>query len=346
MNVNQYAQKYQLKPEIFISLYNINDKMQFVQEQCGHQELKSQVSMIREMSHIGKIEHKLNKDVSTFTSMEMQMLFKDLNTAVKSTFQYRKSVIKKYLVWSFAKGNTNLQNIVDLDNISIDQLDLSTIISSKYFRDFTDLKNGIDVLVKKHNPVDPEYDAVSCIAMYLAWFGLSDKQICSLQRNEIDYCHGIINKDNRQFHVNDYVLNQIHDSLSKTEYDTMSDFSNHHRFFQYDTTTNNVIRRLQDNKVKQYNVFTLHSHVSTLLKYSDYFTQDDKYFQHTFGLKDIRDSGFFNRLYCYQKNHKISVKTIDKSVIYHLLYVSRLSCTKLSNLLSEYAIWKEVFCNG
>ena len=93
---------YDLPQDVFDSIYNLDQKLKFVDEQYGAQNLTAQQGIIRFLGNTGEIENRYKKDLNKFNNVEMEELFKNLNIVSKATFNNRKTIIRKYFEWSFS----------------------------------------------------------------------------------------------------------------------------------------------------------------------------------------------------------------------------------------------------
>lgn len=341
-NLIKYADQYQLGVDVLSQIYNFDQKIRFVDDQYGTQKLKPQQVIIRFLGNTGEIERKLEKDLNKFNSIEMEELFKSLNVVSNATFANHKTIIKKYFEWSFSEGLIKRQDFDWLSGFMIESMEVSDLGFKKYFKDFDDLKDGIDTLLDKRKPKDREQYAISCLTMYLQWCGLTVEQCCNLQIENIDFSQKIIKLDDNIYSVNEFVIEAISKSLKATGYITGSKSTKAIKTFSY-KPSNYVIRRLIDADSCNYEENDLQQKVSTFISVANKLNPNNKYYHHTFYLKDIRDSGAYYRIFQYEKEKGITIDDLDRNILLGLLYVSDITVSKENNFKQDYKKWKSSF---
>jgi hypothetical protein len=84
---------YDLPQDVFDSIYNLDQKIRFIEDQYSSQKLSAQQGIIRFLGNTGEIENRYKKDLNKFNNVEMEELFKSLNIVSKATFNNRKTII-------------------------------------------------------------------------------------------------------------------------------------------------------------------------------------------------------------------------------------------------------------
>ncbi len=337
-----YCNKYQLDIDIFKQIYNLDKKMKFIEDHYGCQKLNAQQGTIRFMSNAGEYEKKTDKDLNKFNNIEMEELFKSLNVVSNATFAYRKTIVRKYFEWSFSEGLIKLKDFDWLENFSLDTMNISDLGYQKYFKDFDDLKNGVNTILEELNPIDKEQYAISIITIFLTWFGLTVEECCNLKTGNIDFENNVIKIENKIFVVNKYVVDIIKENMRTDGYLTSFKNKNAVREFKY-KQSDYIIRRLISSNSLNYTEKDLQQRVSVFIKTTNDLPVDNRYYNHTFFLKDIRDSGAFCRLLKYEKENNINTDEIKKDVLLDLFYVNDFTISKENNLRQDYKKWKNIF---
>ena len=341
-NMRHYVDQYHLDVGVLQKIYNFDQKMQFVDDQYGFEKLKAQQGIVRFFTNTGEIENKYQKDLNKFNSIEMSELFRYLNTVAQGTFANRKTNVCKYFEWSFSQGLIKLNDFEWLNDFSLEDIDVAGLGYKKYFKDFDDLQNGVKTIIGKINPIDNEQYSICYIPIFLSWFGLSVEEICNLQSENIDFENKLININNKTFTVNQYVLDIIQKSMQTDGYTTGFKTRDASRDFKYEHSKY-IIRRLAGAEKPNYTKGTLDQRLSSFIGVTGELPESNRFYNHTFFLKDIRDSGAFYRILQYEKKNDISIEDLDKNVLLGLKYESKLSMSKENNFKQDYKKWENIF---
>ena len=338
----EIPQNYSLDKDVLDQIYNLDQKIKFVEDQYGNQQINARENILRFFSNTGEIEQSLRKDLNKFNNIEMEELFKTLNIVSKASFSNRKTIIRKYFEWSFTQKLIALKDFSWFNSFSISNLETFNLGYKKYFKDFEDLQDGINTILSKLNPIDNEQYAICYITMYLRWFGLSVEECCNLKVSQIDFETGIIKLENKTVKINDTVLKIISESLKKDGYTTGFKTRNASRDFLY-KQSDYVIRKLADSNTDNYNPKDLQQRISIFISCTNELKENDRFYNHTFFLKDIYDSGIFYRILQYEKENKVDIENIDRDILLGLLYVNELTASKENNFKQDYKNWKNIF---
>lgn len=341
-NMINCANQYQLDFGILQNIYNFDQKMRFVEEQYGNQKLSAKQGIVRFFSNTGIIEKHHNKDLNKFNQIEMSELFKSLNTVTQATFSNRKTNIRKYFEWSFAESIIKLNEFDWIYDFSLEDVEVSDLEYKKYFKNFKDLQNGIRTILEKLNPIDNEQYAICYISIFLSWFGLGIEEICNLQSGNINFENKSININGKTFKVNQYVLDIIQNSIQAKGYTTGFKTRDASREFKYEPSKY-VIRRLLGAQQPNYTKGTLDQRISSFISATSELPKSDRFCNHTFFLKDVRDSGAFYRILQYERENDINIESLDKNMLLGLKYESNLSISKENNFKQDYKKWKNLF---
>lgn len=340
----QIFENYNLDKDVFDQIYNLNQKIKFIKDQYGNQKINAQENIIRFFSNTGETERFLDKDLNSFNNIEMEELFKNLNIVSQASFSNRKTVIRKYFEWSFTQKLISLKDFSWFNSFSINNVESFNLGYKKYFKDFEDLQNGINTLLNKWNPIDNEQYAICYITMFLRWFGFTVEECCNLKTSQIDFNTGIVKLENKTIKINDIVLKIISESIEKNGYTTGFKTRNASRNFLY-KKSDYVIRKLKNSNEDRYGPKDLQQKISIFISCTNELKQNDRFYCHTFFLKDIYDSGVFYKMRQYEKKNNINIENIDRDILLGLLYVNELSASKENNSIQDYKNWKNIFYN-
>jgi hypothetical protein len=224
----------------------------------------------------------------------------------------------------------------------LEDIQVSNLGFKKYFKDFDDLIDGVNTILEKINPIDKEQYSICYIPIFLNWIGLTVEECCNLQTNNIDFSTKIISINNKEFIANQYLLDVISKSVDLSGYSTGFKTRNASREFQYEPS-NYIIRKLLGSDQPNYIEKDLQQRVSGFIGTTSELPKDNRFYNHTFFLKDIRDSGSFYRILQYEKETNINIDNIDNEVLLGLLYTNELSTSKENNTKQDYKNWKNIF---
>lgn len=335
-------QNYNLDANVLAQIYNLNQKIEFVEDQYGNQQIKSRENVLRFFSKTGESEKLWQKDLCTFNNVEMEELFKNLNISSKASFSNRKNIIRKYFEWCFVENRIALKDFSWFNNFSYNNITISNLGYKKYFKDFEDLQNGINTILAKLNPIDNEQYAICYITMYLRWFGLTIEECCNLKSSQIDFENNTIKLGSKIIQTNSIVSKLIFESLKKDGYTTGFKSRNASREFTY-KPSEYVIRKLLGSETDNYEPKDLQQKASIFINCTNDLDKMNRFSCHTFFLKDIYDSGIFYRIYQYEKENNVDIENIDKITLLGLLYTNELTVSKENNLKQDYRNWKNIF---
>jgi integrase len=340
--IKDFAQKYQISTDIINKLYNPNRKIDFIEEQYGgNQSNKSIEVKTSFFKNIGDIEKQKGKDLMEFNIIEIESIFKTLKIAVKSSFNNRKNIIRKYFEWGIQKGYINFDRIILFDNLTFDHIFDDNNLKNKYFKDINDLIKCLNIIVSTYTPYDRHrYDTIIC-AILLIWCGMSINDICCLKIESIDFKSKTIKLD-KDYKLPEYVNNFIIDYLNTTSY-TGNQKAKLGKVYLY-KDTGYVLRVTTNSSILCYSKAGLQSTISNWFnKGITQIAENNRYFGHSLYLKDVYDSGFFNRLYEYENQYNIKVRDLDDKIFLNLRHINNISEQKKGKLIETYQLWKQTF---
>ena len=341
--LENYSEQYELSEDIFTEMYDVDQKIKFVKNQYGNQALSSQQIIVRFFSNTGFMERKLNKDLCMFNNVEMEVLFEILGVSTQATFYNRKNIIRQYLSWSASESLIDLNSIKWLDNFTIEQFDLKSFFSSKYFKDFEDVNEGLNIIMAEHKPIDEWQYMICVIPTYLAWMGLTIQQSCDLKIENIDFENNCIIIDNVKYLMNDTISKYIHDSLNVDGYIVRKGKGRNGSQTITLRENNYILKKLKTSIDKRYVVKEVQQKMSMFTKVTADLPKNNRYHDHSFVLKNVRDSGSFYRIYQYEKETSNKIEDVEKSILTNLMKQNDISNSKYHNFIEDYRKWKNYF---
>lgn len=341
--LEDYCEQYELSDEVISAIYNVEQKMKFVKEQYGMQALSSQQVIVRFFSNTGFLEKKLSKDLCMFNNAEMEVLFETLGVFTQATFFNRKNIIRQYLSWCTSENLIDLQSIKWLDDFNIEQFDLKTFYTSKYFKNFEDVNEGLNIIMGEHKPIDEWQYMICVIPTYFAWMGLTVIQSCNLKTENIDFENNRIIIDNVKYEMNDTISKYIHDSLNVDGYIVKKGRGDSGSQAIELQDNGYVLKKLKKSVDPCYAVKEIQQKMSIFTKVTANLSETNRYYNHSFVLKNIRDSGSFFRIYQYENETNKKIEDIDRPVLLQLMKQNDISTSKYHNFIEDYCNWKFSF---
>ena len=86
--------------------------------------------------------------------------------------------------------------------------------------------------------------------------------------------------------------------------------------------------------------------MSMFTKITTDLPENNRYYNHSFALKNIRDSGSFYRIFQYEKETGNKVDNINKATLAILMKQNNISDSKFRNFIDDYYNWKITFYNN
>lgn len=322
-------------------LYNSEKKLSFIEEQYGNQDQKSIEVIARFFGNLGKIEKEKEKDLLNFNVIEIESIFRTLKIAVRGTFNNRKNIIKKYFEWGIGKKYIPINTLDMFNNLVFDHIFDQNNLKSKYFKNVEDLFECLMSIVNASDSDDKHrYDTIIC-AVLLVWCGIPTNNPCILKIENIDLNQGIVKLD-KEYIIPKFVCDFISEFLSTTSYIGFKKGSKGKVYYYKDTGY--LLRTTTNSSIVCYSQSGLQSRISTwFTKGIDELDENNEYFEHTLYLKDVRDSGFFWRMYEYEQQNHILIKDIDKEMFLQLKYDNEITDQNMSNYIDIYKSWKQTF---
>jgi len=337
-----FTQKYGVPLNVINGLYNPAQKISFIEEQYGDNERENSIDVkVRFFSNIGEIEKQKNKDLMNFNIVEIESVFFTMKIAVRGTFYNRKNIIKKYFEWCIRRGYISFNRINMFDDLTFDHIFDNNNLTIKYFKNLDSLMECLNTIIDVYSPYDKHrYDTIIC-AILLIWCGLPIEDICHLKIEAMDFKNHII-KLNKQYKMPQFINDFIENYLSITSY--AGNVKSKLGKVYYYKETGYVLRTTTNSNILCYSKGGLQSRIST------WFTQktakidkNNKYYGHSLYLKDVCDSGFFNRLYEYENQYNIEVEDLDNKIFLNLRYKDDIAEQYKNKLIDNYKLWKQTF---
>ena len=337
----KYAKKYEIPMNVIDGLYNADRKLNFIDEQYGNQKQEAIEVIARFFNNIGDIEQKKGKDLLDFNIIEIESIFTTLKIAVRGTFNNRKNIIKKYFEWGIRRKYIPINTLDIFNSLVFDHIFDQNNLKSKYFKNVEDLFDCLMTIVKTSDSEDAHrYDTVMC-AILLIWCGISTSDVCTLKIEDVDLNQRIVKLD-KKYILPKSVCDFIFEFLSTTSYAGYKKGSKGKVYYYKDTGY--LLRTTTNSSIICYSQSGLQSRISTwFTKGISELNENNDYYNHSLYLKDVRDSGFFTRLYEYNRENNISIKDIDKSMFLTLKYDNEITDQNMSNYIDLFVLWKQSF---
>jgi len=339
----KYAKKYEIPMNVIDGLYNADRKLNFIDEQYGNQKQEAIEVIARFFNNIGDIEQKKGKDLLDFNIIEIESIFTTLKIAVRGTFNNRKNIIKKYFEWGIRRKYIPINTLDIFNSLVFDHIFDQNNLKSKYFKNVEDLFDCLMTIVKTSDSEDAHrYDTVMC-AILLTWCGIPINDICELKIENVDLNRGIV-KIGKEYTMPTSVCAFISEFLEITSYTGFQKGNKGNKRVYYYKDTGYLLRTTTNSSILCYSSSGLQSRISTwFTKKIAEIDKNSEYYEHTLYLKDVRDSGFFERLYQYEQQNHISIKDVDKEMFMKLKYDDDITDQNIANYIDIYKSWKQTF---
>ncbi|CAB1251674.1 protein of unknown function [Ruminococcaceae bacterium BL-6] len=335
--IKEILKKFKITPE---ELYNPERKLQFFEDCYGDQKDQTIYPVLKlYISSFAEMERKNKKDLLNFNIVEIEDIFKNLGIVTNSTFNNRKSIIKKYFQWGVDRHLISIEQLELFNYIGLENVFSEKNLIKKYFKDLDDLINYIDTALKFYKPLDKNQYSVTIITLLLLWCGLRIDQIYSLKTEAINFRRNIIKINKYEYVLPERITQIISNYLKQTSYVVDLKSKGYKYYFYKDT---GYFLRVTGPKESYYSKATLFTKISNFGNRLE-LDQDNKYYGHTLLPEDVIVSGSFYRIYEFEQKNKADIHNVDKKVYLKLLYKEDEPEQKTIDFISEYINWKRTF---
>lgn len=338
----EYANKYNVSSNVIDRLYNPKQKLKFIETCYGKETISTIKPVIGFWGSIGKIESSYQKDLMQFNVAELNDVLAKLNIAVKSTFENRKNLIKTYYEWGVTCGLFPLDKLSEyFGDLSFDKILNDDNVKQRYFKNFDELQNCIKTLIKYYNDADSNRYDMETVVIYLLWCGLPINLIYRLEIKNIDFATKTIDLGTMKYKMNDTVANFIENYLNKTSYTIINKGKNNQSY--YFRNTGYLLRPRTQRSIYYYSQNTIIVKLSKFGSGLSKINNLNKYSNHSLSLKDVRDSGCFDRIYHFEKEQRISIIDVSDDIFSRVVCEQSLAKQKKAYIITMYKLWKRIF---
>lgn len=334
LKMEKYASDYKIPKENFYDIYDLEKKMKFVEDEYSGQNRELIVDKIRFLNIVGKIEKQQGKDLNKFNTVELADLFESLKIVNNASVSNRKNLIKQYFEWSVINKLIDITAVEQIVNLSTDKIQSDNIIDKLYFKDYEDLTDGNNTIIRqcKGDVNDDKVDLFIALTN-LSWIGISITDAVLIKGTDID-------KNNNIIHVGNYNI--------EVPQNIMSDIINrcHLTIFNDKLILLNILEKTAISDITTISEKDLLSRFSNFKKIINTITdKDNRFYGHSFTYDKIRKSGVFFRMYQYEAENNIEFAIGNAKELSELAYLSGLTPQKMNNWIANYRNWRSCFYN-
>lgn len=109
--IKKLSEDYGVSENNFNSIFNLDQKMNFIEEEYCSFEKSYQSNIIRLFNSLSSIEKKYNTDINTFDLPKLVEYFKQAKVTKDAAFINHKNILKKYFEWSVSKKLIAVESI-------------------------------------------------------------------------------------------------------------------------------------------------------------------------------------------------------------------------------------------
>lgn len=336
MKVNDIMNKYPF-------IYNIENKIQFMEQVYGFLDKPKILEHARVLSNIGKIEEFFGKDLMFFDLSDFIFLFENFGWVSAGTFGVRKTFVESYLDWAVRNGKVEYRNLENLKLMNNKDLIGNIIFKISHFKNFDELRELNSEILKNEivfqRIIDETCFLTQEVLTYLIWLRLSLDECVNLKITDIDFKNKQIKLNNRTIDVQDFIMDKIIKYSNIKEFSFSRGVSVITRPFMESPYLLRSIRAEQytTNAVQQ--ILTIYSELTGNLRVdSKYYNQDLKY-------NNLYRSSLFSDFYGFEQSENFNIKNIKLTPRIEFLSEKFPNEKITANITWDYLKWRKYYYN-
>lgn len=325
------------------SIYNIENKIQFMEETCGYLKKPKILEFVRILSNIGKIEEFFGKDLMFFDLGDFIFLFENYGWVGAGTFGVRKTFVESYLDWAVKNGKAEYRNLENLKLMNNKDLTGNIRFKISHFRNFEELREINEAILKNEIDFQRVIDETAFLTQevltYLIWLRLTLDECVNLRITDINFEASQIKLRDRIVNVDKFIMDKIMEYSNVKEFSFNRGVSVITRPFMDSPYLLRSIRAEQysTNAVQQ--ILTIYSELTGNLKVdSKYYNQDLKY-------NNLYRSSLFSDFYDLEKSENFNIKTMKLTPRIEFLTEKFPNEKITANITWDYLKWRKYYYN-
>lgn len=317
-------------------MYNPEIKQRFMDENetVLPKRRLGKISLI--LSLLEVFEEKFSKDVAEFSFAEAKEAMENCGYVEFSTVTDLSENVKKYIDWCYSTGI-----FPKLDDgflrLRADDLDLTDVIRAVYFKDEADFVSSLSsAVVRAGFTLDDGYVQPPILA--LAWLGLSNDEIATLQNNQVDFENRCIMLDSKpEITITDGVFDIL------LRYARCNESTRHFIRVFKDRSVSTFIKRILPENSKFFGQsFTRAQLTAPLTRFVE--SLDDDLSPQRFMISSIRRSGRYYSLWDFERTTGLDpIATENKSVINRIFGYDESYHSSYYDIKRMYTFYRKAF---
>ena len=298
-------------------------KLLFLHDITMHMSEQSKQVYLRRFQHVGIWEKKYQRDLAIFSRDQLLQIIESLNGNVGNSFAVNKRFIFHYMVWYQRTYPEESVNLPAVRSIFPEDLAHDSILATSYFKSFDELDYHVAQTIRMADRPDEMEYATHIVAIYLAWFGVKQANVCDICIKDVSTTQNLIAIPacSKTIELPDTIMDYIRRYAASDGYDTQAKVLIH-------KTYKDKVHLLRTYRSDRLDVTNLRS---MLTRFSELNQGSYKKFNYD----KIYWSGIFSRAYHYELDH-VPITKHDVPLLERLFDKPLTSPSQVQSLLKRY----------